>query len=239
MKTWNAVKVIGAVAVATVIMAAQARAIVAYDYTGVVGNLQFNQADILGNIFTVNSAINVTAVGAFTSSGSFGAATVQVAIYQLTSGTWGLTTTVESFSGSGSSDHGARMQDLSSPVTLTPGGIYAIVAANYDVPGAPYWANVQSGPPSPTFNSDGGIISIGDGGSPTTLVYTYTLGATLPGTLVTSEGPGSLSTPNFGAGTFEFAPVPEAATFGAAGVGLLALVYIGRYARLRSKVTPA
>jgi hypothetical protein len=37
MKTWNAVKVIGAVAVATVIMAAQARAIVAYDYTGVSG----------------------------------------------------------------------------------------------------------------------------------------------------------------------------------------------------------
>src|ERR1039458_5228401 len=87
MKTWNAVKVIGAVAVATLMVAAQARAIVAYDYTGVVGNKQFNQADILGNIFTVNSAINVTAVGAFASGGSLGA-TIPVAMYQLTSGTW-------------------------------------------------------------------------------------------------------------------------------------------------------
>src|ERR1035441_3212674 len=173
MKTWNAVKVIGAVAVATVIMAAQARAIVAYDYTGVVGFLPtFNDPNVRRNFFAVNSAINVTAVGAFTSSGSFGAATVPVAIYQLTSGTWSeLTATVESFSGSGSLDHGARMQDLSSPVPLTP-GIYAIVAANYDVPGAPYWVSTYStsGNP-PTFNS-GGSISIGSGGSPNNYVYT-------------------------------------------------------------------
>jgi hypothetical protein len=43
----------------------------------------------------------------------------------------------------------------------------------------------------------------------------------------------------FAAGTFDFTPVPEAATFGLAGVGLLGLMYIGRYARLRRIGKPA
>jgi hypothetical protein len=35
---------------------------------------------------------------------------------------------------------------------------------------------------------------------------------------------------------FDFTPVPEASAFGAAGVGLLGLVYIGRFAFLRRKM---
>src|ERR1035441_3165380 len=90
MKTWNAVKVIGAVAVATVIMAAQARAIVAYDYPGGDPSVALTANSygttgglILANRFDVISDINVTAVGAFANGGSLGAS-VQVAIYHLT-----------------------------------------------------------------------------------------------------------------------------------------------------------
>ena len=251
MNTWNSVKVIGAVAIATLIAAAQARALVAYNYPDpgasgpLVGNQNFGSPVILGNIFTVNSDINVTAVGAFASGGSLGV-TVPVAIYQLTLGTWTeLTATSESFSSNTGTPIGSALfKTLNSPVLLTL-GTYAIVAANYQVTGAPSWGAGYPNPNGavPSFTS-GGSLAMGDGGSPNLDYLTgnsssSTLGATLIGPYAVTAGSSGSSFPSIGAGTFEFAPVPEAATFGAAGVGLLALVYIGRYARLRSKVTPA
>ena len=44
------------------------------------------------------------------------------------------------------------------------------------------------------------------------------------------------TTPASAGDTFEFTPVPEVAAFGVACVGLLGLVYIVRYARLRRKM---
>jgi hypothetical protein len=250
MRTSNSMAILAGVAVAVLLVAAHAQAItdVAYNFpTGLVGNETDPQAHILGNEFTVNSAINVTAVGAFASGGSLGA-TIPVAMYQLTSGTWyKMLDTVDSFSGNVGSPllsaptrqvGSALMQDLNSPVPLTPGGTYAIVAANYGVAGALDWNVLRTYTTVPTFQTESSAITMGNMGSPPeTALFGY--GATLDATITLSGGNWGNPTPAFAGATFEFEPVPEAATFGAAGVGLLALVYIGRYARLRSKVTPA
>ena len=249
MRALNSQRICRGVALAALLVAAQARAIIAFDNTGLVGN-QSDGPRVLGNIFVLESPINVTAVGAFASGGSLGdGVTIPVAIYSYDAGagTWNqVTGTSDSFSGSSGSLSGtttlvgrALMQDLNSPVTLsTLGGAYAVVAANYGVNGALYY----SGPPPPTVNTGGGAFVAETLNS----FYTSTSGTTLSGTY----GAGSLAynywSANdypfkyaYGAGTFDFTPVPEAATFGAAGVGLLGLVYIVRYARLRRIMKPS
>ena len=231
MRTSNSLRIMG-FALAALFMTVQARAIVAFDYAGVVGG-QSDGPLVLGNRFDVNSPINVTAVGAFDSgSGSFGSATVPVAVYKLITGIgWQqVNGTLMSFTGNDGTQIGnARFQLLTSPVTLSPGN-YAIIAANYGVAGTIYWNSASAGT-APSFNTDGTISM------PSSVNSFYGSGATLsslpPFNYITTP------TPGYGAGTFEFTPVPEAAAFGAAGVGLLGLVYVGRYARLRRKMIPA
>jgi hypothetical protein len=67
----------------------------------------------------------------------------------------------------------------------------------------------------------------------------FTAGTTLPAH-ISGGNPvdygSTLGTPSFAGATFDFTPVPEAAAFGAAAIGLLGLVYIGRYAQLRRTV---
>ena len=65
----------------------------------------------------------------------------------------------------------------------------------------------------------------------------YASGSTLGGTLTgLTFGNWGTPEPTFGAGTFEFTPVPEAAGFAVAGVALLGIVYIGRCYTQRRKL---
>jgi hypothetical protein len=239
MKTSSSLRIIGAVIVATLLAAAQARAIVAYDFTGVVGNeVPVNAGPfILANVFTVNSAINVTAVGAFNNSGSL-AVTVPVAIYSYNGAIWNqVSGTFASFpGGSQYSQNGALFQTLGTPVTLNP-GIYAIVAANYGYNYALNYDASVSGP-KPGFNTGSGLITLGSSWQGGANSFGYfaanSLGPTVTPNFWGSYGDGI--SPSFGGATFDFTPVPEAAAFGAAAVGLLGLVYIGRFARLRRNI---
>ena len=249
MRTSNSMAILAGVAVAVLLVAAHAQAIVAYNCPAdMAGTDNAGQPYMIGNVFTVNSAINVTAVGAFENGpngGSLGV-TVPVAIYSTSDNgaNWSqVNGTSESFSGTtGAAIGNARFQPVTLPVVTLIPGTYAIVAANYGVPGSLFWNN--SGGVAPTFQTESSAIMMGNSSQSYNVFYyspnivgISTLQPSFSGSGLTefSSGPA----PNYLGGTFEFEPVPEAATFGAAGVGLLGLVYIGRYARLRSKVTPA
>jgi hypothetical protein len=112
------------------------------------------------------------------------------------------------------------------------------VSANYGVAGALDWnVNLSHYPgypptPTPTFNNGGGVIAMGNAVN----TAFYNNGTTLAGSLtvpIGNYGYWGGSTPSWVGGTFDFTPVPEAATFGAAAVGLFGLVYIVRYVRIR------
>ena len=254
MRALNSQRICSGVALAALFVAAQARAIVAYDYPDtLVANHNDFEPLILANRFDVISPINVTAVGAF-DSGNAGffdnthtPVAVPVAMYQLTTGNlWNqVPNTLVTFTGNLGSLTGpttqvgsALFQNLDQTVTLTP-GTYAIVAANYGVTGVHYWG--WSPNPSgvvPTFTSDssvemGNSLNNGNNG--------INLGSSFPADPLFLAPGFYASSPIsvFAAGTFDFTPVPEAATFGLAGVGLLGLMYIGRYARLRRIGKPA
>jgi hypothetical protein len=254
MRTWNSMRKAGGITLAVLLLAAQARAIIAYDFPeGLVGNLVGSSEPgpwILGNVFSVNSAINVTAVGAFASESgyTFGAGvTVPVAVYSFDGANWSqVNGTFKEFSDNvGTLNGSARFQTLDSPVTLQP-GTYAIMAANYGIPGANGWDLGFSGPGDtlPAFQTTttaiemapplDSYIALFRGGQ-----YHPDFGATLDLTFPADSFItwGSGSTPYFAGATFDFdlTPVPEAATFGMAAVGLLGLVYLGRYARLRCR----
>jgi hypothetical protein len=240
MSISKSMKTLAGVAVATLLVASQAQAIIAYSYpTTMVGN-QSGGPYILGNEFVVNSPISVTAVGAFESGGSLGA-TVPVALYQLSGTTWNqVGGTYESFSGTVGTlvGNNARFQNLASPVTLNA-GTYAIVAANYGAPGAMNWNNNVSPVGGPiTFNTGAGAITMAGPSVSAFWASGSTLGPTLSGV---NEGNWEYPNPTFAGATFDFnfTPVPEVAHFALAGVGLLGLVYVGRYARLRRMIKPA
>ena len=253
MRTSNSMGILAGVAVAVLLVAAHAQAItdVAYNFPAdLVANESDPQPRVLGNAFTVLSAINVTAVGAFDSGKDGFSATIPVAIYRLSGTTWSqLSSTYQTFSGTegtldlNSTDGSARFKVLGSPVTLNA-GTYAIVAANYGAAGvvddwSAFGLTPPLTPPVPTFQTASSAITMGNNGNTSETAFEF-FGNGLDPTI---SGPPTYNwgypTPSFAGATFEFEPVPEAATFGAAGVGLLALVYIGRYARLRSKVTSA
>jgi hypothetical protein len=255
MRALNSQRICRGVALAALLVAAQARAIVAYDYPDtLVANHNDFEPLILANRFDVISPINVTAVGAFDSgnNGFFNGATavaVPVAMYQLTDPSHDLWSqvagTIDTFTGKSGSLTGpttqvgsALFQNLDQTVTLTP-GTYAIVAANYGTTGVHYWG--WSSNPSgvvPTFTSDSSVEmgnSLNNGNNGINLGSSFPADPLFLGPGFTASSP----IPSFAGATFEFEPVPEAATFGAAGVGLLGLVYIGRYARLRRIGKPA
>jgi len=170
--------------------------------------------------------------------------TVPVAIYSWSGTQWNeVAGTYHEFSGTPSSlEGGTAFYTLPTPVRLNA-GVYAIIGANFGADN-PYW-NAGSG----AHTDINGAATFG-GGSAITMGALfggvskrgwYTPGSTLPanfgggnrvdfGANLFGGNPG---TPSFGGATFDFTPVPEAAAFGAAAVGLLGLVYIGRYARLR------
>lgn len=221
------------------LMGSSASAIIAYNTPtsptlAPAGIQASGAAYILGNEFTVNQSINVTAVGAFDSLlNGFGGTGVQVAIYQLTAGVWNqVTGTAHTFTGTpGNYSGSSSFYNLSSAVALGL-GTYAIVAANYGNADNPDWnRNLALGAPTSqgtTFQTTTAAISIGGGNGFSSF---YANGTTIGSTLgALTYGTWGTPNPTFGAGTFEFnlTPVPEAGSFAVAGVGLLGFVYIGR-----------
>ena len=226
MKKHDIFKKIGLGLAISALAACQASAIVAYSNQGVVANESStggNGPYALGNDFTVNQAISVTAIGAFLGGGSTMAASVPVAIYNVTLNAIVAGTTVTFASGNGGDfqANGSAFRNITS-VTLIVGDVYSIVAANYGQGGAPYWWNHTVGT-TPTFNDGGGLITLGGGRYTDPGVTSLTF----PGHTV-GFTPGI---PTYGAGTFEYTaltPVPEVETFAIASVSMLGLVFIGR-----------
>jgi hypothetical protein len=207
--------------------------------TTTVGN-QPSGPNILGEVFTVNTPIQVTELGAFENSAQGGGfvAPVQVAIYNFNSQQ--LVSGIDTFSGNTPSTAGTLAPNSSfsfkpvNPVTLGP-GTYMVVAAGYSGVGGPYEVNYNArydgngSSTRVTFNTGGGAISFGYANGNNYFTTTANTGMQFP-TTVSGAG---FANPRYAGPSFEFTPVPEVAAFGAAGVGLLGLVYIARYARQR------
>ena len=188
---------------------------------------------MLGVDFTVNASGYVTGIGAFydTSNGQgFGGQTIPVAIYNV--GTHSMVAGTEvDFTGTpvaGDVINNNYWFRSITPVFLGSGTTYSIVAANYGVTGGKQDINVGKAPYSYgstplTFDTVGGALTVSGArqGTGASLVFPVS-GFNLPGL-----------NPFFGAGSFDFTPVPEVAAFGATAVGLLGLVYIGRHVVLR------
>ena len=205
---------------------------------GLQGNEQATTPLILGLDFTVIKPGVVTAVGAFDNFlNGFPAGPVPVAIYNVSSGLVVPGTQV-AFSGAGGWDYtsgSSHFINLLNPVLLNP-GVYSVVAANYgNFPNAELNYNSTYPPPSgtpPFFDSAFGTLALGPGrtGFGTSLPGNLSF----PSTLVhVFSGPD----PQFGAGTFDFTPVPEATTYGLAAVLLLGGFYVGRLFWLRRAVS--
>jgi hypothetical protein len=253
MRAWNLAKMSGVVAAATLFVAAQAQAIIAFNFPQLNANQNYSGSLSLGELFTVNSAVNINKVAAYgnpvNGSGIFGGG-VEVAIYQVSlsgnsiiGGTLVVNPLTFSTANPGTLIAGTTTREpaLSSAVQLGA-GTYMIVANHYGG-GAGTENNwnrsAYGGSPVPTANTGGGLVSYGPN------YYSFgnlTWASSLPtGSWVYDNvnNPANDWHPRYMAGNFDFAPVPEAATFGAAAVGLLGLVYVARYVRIRRRMQVA
>lgn len=234
MKTNNSVRMLGGIVAAVLVAASQVNATIVYQSSTSVGNQGQNGPWALGLDFTVNTPGYVTQIGAFDSSDNgagFGAATIPLAIYDLGNSQIVPGTQV-SFTGTAGTPIGAyRFQSIGS--VLLSAGSYSIVAANYGSGGEQdYNAFVGNNEvwPDPgfinplSFDNVGGALTMGNA----RFVSGYA-------TLYLPPAQSSYFNPLFGAGSFDFTPVPEVGTFGAAAVGLLGLVYGARHVRNRRK----
>jgi hypothetical protein len=238
MKTNNPVRMIGAVVVAVLLAVSQANGTIAYQYaSGAYGNQGTAGGKdnfVFGLEFTVGSTpLSVTDLGAFDNGQNGWAAPVSVAIYDsATTLQVGSTVTFSGASGANlgtlGSDGGSRFLPVT-PFTLNAGQTYMVVAAGY--------GSLTSG--SEVDYSAVGLLS----NDYATVSPWIAAGANyrVAGTaLVFPTGVlGNVPKPAFNAGTFEFTPVPEVATFGAAATGLLGLVYVARHVRIRRKIPGA
>ncbi len=246
----SSMKIMVVIAVVALLVAAQAQATIAYSRAEVLlSNQQKSESWgpwMMGDESEVNSAIKVTRVGASPSETGFSlGANASVAVYGLA-----VTEPVRTWSEVGGTDKAlfgtkgrqvgsARFQNPDAAVPLLPGA-YALVAASYGVEGANNWD--LSSPSLPRGN----VLPMFQSESIPVAMVTDKTGLMPPG--YSSLGAGSptpsgamwgATTPASAGDTFEFTPVPEVAAFGVACVGLLGLVYIVRYARLRRKMKPA
>jgi hypothetical protein len=241
MKTLTSVKKLALGLAIGGLFAWQAGATLAYSIP--VGQ-QGSQPDgpyALGDLFTISSGISVDALGAFTPNGSF-SSPVEVAIYSITMngqsiGSSSLVTPVLTFDGSYSP--GVALQSLGSPVNLAA-GTYMVVANNQGGGGGvvdynPAWNSVNAPNPAHTginsmtaasginFSQNGYFTSTG----PLTGLFPTTFGL---------DNYWTAGGPHYGAGNFDFTPVPEAAGFALAGIAMLGLVYVGRAYSQKLKV---
>jgi hypothetical protein len=248
MTTCNVVKKLALGVALSGLFAWQASATMAYNYpSGLVGN-QPDGPWSLGNVFTVNTPITVNALGAFEPVNGFSSQGVSVAIYSinldgtaLTGGS--LVTSVADFTGTPTPLAGSTAVQNITPVTLQD-GTYMVVANNYgsgmSVDYNQFWQKTGASLISANLGS---AVTFSSNGYAET---TRGLGGSIDnGWFYDPSGPGINggygqpidTTPRYAAGNFEytFTPVPEAAGFTLAGVGLLGLVYVGRCYRLKLK----
>ena len=219
MITKNLLKPVTALAA---LFALSAQGVIVYNNPGnQIGNEQVPAPLTLGMDFQVNpiSGGYVTAMGAFDNGLDGFASPITVGIFDVGSGLPVAGTVVTLFGAeplSGSS----RMLTVGSPVFLGA-GVYSVVASSYGNIGG-FERNYNSvnvgSPGAPSFNNGGGALTM--------LGHRESIagGFSMPGSSFFSGG----ANPAFGAGTFDFTPVPEAEAFALAGVALLGIVYIGR-----------
>lgn len=237
--------------VAALLVASQASAIIAFDTpsttAGNQGGAPYTYGFDLGMQFTVNNpgGIRIDQLGVFDDGrDGFGGATITVAVYDMT-GTALASLPFSGTSGSFISDNAPtyyssyRFLPLTTPLVLSANSTYMIVAsglgtsANKDYNsdgGTSSLISHYTGPyvSFPTGPTSGNYYNIRTDGSPT---------VAFPTVHDAAGGTGPIG--RYGAGTFDFTPVPEVATFGAAAVGLLGLVYGARHLRIRRKVQGA
>lgn len=238
MRTLNSVRLIGGVAVATLLMAVQAHATIAYvnpvNLPGSAGDgYQNNGTYNLGMEFTVldGQAISVTALGAYDNQiqGDGILAPVEVAIYRVSDHV-AMTPILSFFGTPGTLIDSSRFLNIT-PVTLGAGA-YMIVAGGYGTIDGSREMNWNAGYAGMPQNA---LTTQGDG----VLTFQGNYNSAWTGSIGFPTGGDGSPIPRYAAGTFNFTPVPEVATFGAAAVGLLGLLYLGRCARLRHKVRSA
>jgi hypothetical protein len=253
MKSWNSIKKCGATVAAVLLVAAQAQAIVAYNFPATPDSTSASGTLALGNIFQVNSipGLNqalVTRIGVADYGAPGFSGNVPVAIYSWSGSQWNTVAgTSHVFSGTpGSLEGGTAFYTLPTAVILNA-GVYAVMAANLGA-NNPYWDASQL--PHNNINQaatfgGGPYLTMGAvfSGVPDRGLVVLNQSALPPsfgGGIKVDYGSGLFGapgTPSFAGATFDFTPVPEATAFGAAAIGLLGLVYIGRYARLRRTAT--
>jgi hypothetical protein len=189
--------------------------------------------------FTVNTPINVTALGAYDAtighSGTGFAAPVQIGIYSEDNAV--LVTPVVTF-GSGNSGialgggDSSRYQTITA-VTLEP-GTYQVIASGFagdgETLGAPYWNVFFTG------GTDNPIIFDGDGAGTGALTMEGTFYSTEPGFQTVGSDPGindDTAHGPYGGPTFTYTAVPEpsASQLALLGAGVFGLIHLGRRAR--------
>ena len=249
--TMKKMTALSAIVAGTLLAASQANAIISYQPVyqfpaNLVGTTTAgNNGFLWGNIFQVNNNIQVGQVGAFDQGLDGFTIGVPVAIYSLTgsydTGTWNkLSATEMTITGTqGSMVGSARMVNLPSAVTLTP-GIYAVASifqGTVAIPGWDYdvWSQTPSGP-SPTFNGLSGFISqpassTVDGNTAFVRFSVASLAPTINAATLLTQGNHGYGYVDYAGATF--AAVPEASQFAMAGIGLLGLVYVGRSTPVR------
>lgn len=213
-----------AIVAGALLLAAQARATIAYDNPGGIpggtyGSTTAGMQDLplcsLGLNFTVNAPIVVTALGAFDNgltanlAGADGSSGVTVGIYNDTTKLLVGSTVLFTASSFGTQNNGDAFKAIS-PLALTAGTTYTVVAFNDDD------FNTQGNPNSGTIeNTGGGRITFD-----TPPEYSYPVSSivfpTFPD-VVNGIGPSD----RYDAGTFAFAPVPEPTTIISAALMLL------------------
>jgi hypothetical protein len=260
MKTWNLVRIGGgAIAAFVLLSTTQAKAIVAFDFPVVNGNQVGSVPNLsLAEGFSVSASggVMVDALGAYNNpanSSAFSAGSVTVAIYTLdgfdannnpTSGSLVVNPVAFSQAVPGTQIAStSTYQKTITPVFL-PFGNYMIVASGYgdgSTSGERNWNHASAGSP-PFATTDPGITGLltfgteGIFGLNFTNASNLTFGSSFSSGVWSYDNANGTHVPGYMAGNFDFTPVPEVTAYGAAAVGLLGLVYIGRYVGLRRKV---
>lgn len=229
MKTNNSVRILGAVTVIS-LLTFSASAYIAYDTGTSTAGVDANTHNV-GLQFTVgNTPVTVTSFGAFYDQTATWNVPVYVTMWDVGTATrvdLGMATFSGSAGSTGIGSGGYKFLDVPD-FTLNANSTYMIVASGFGA-GHEFYKDTGSGTVISTSQSGGYLTFPLNGGNYYSSFDGNPLNVAMPGILMSTVHP------RYGAATFEFTPVPEVATFGAAAVGLLGLVYGARQVRIRRK----